>query len=88
MYIEIEIARLDYFRNKQDEIQAEAYQGIIDSIHVGETRGSKVGRRIIFIHRWTKGYAKEVHGCNGIGAVLWKTRYFSHYDMQPKLARN
>ena len=47
MYIKIEIARLDYFRNKQDEFRAEVYQGIIDSIHMGETRGSKVGRRII-----------------------------------------
>ena len=47
MYIKIETARFDYFRNKQDEIQAEAYQGIIDSIHVGETCGSKVGFRII-----------------------------------------
>ena len=34
MYIKIEIARLDYFRNKQDEIRVEAYQGIIDSVWV------------------------------------------------------
>ena len=47
MYIKNETARLDYFRTKQDEIRAKAYQGIIDSIHVGETRGSKVGHRII-----------------------------------------
>ena len=47
MYIKIETARLDYFQNKQDEIRAEAYQGIIDSIDVGEMHGSKVGCRII-----------------------------------------
>ena len=47
MCIKIETARLDYFRNKQDEIRAKAYQSIIDSIHVGETHGSRVGRRII-----------------------------------------
>ena len=34
MYIKIETARLDYFRNKQDEIRVEAYQGIIDSVWV------------------------------------------------------
>ena len=47
MYIKIETTRLDYFRIKQDEIRVESYQGIIDSIHVGETRGSKVGCKII-----------------------------------------
>ncbi|KAL5556293.1 hypothetical protein UlMin_038529 [Ulmus minor] len=47
MYIKIETSRLDYFRNKQTEIHAELYQGIIDSIEIGESRGSKVGRRII-----------------------------------------
>ena len=47
MYTKIETARLDYFRNKQDEFRAEVYQGIIDSIHMGETHGSKVGGRII-----------------------------------------
>ena len=47
MYIKIETSRLDYFRNKQTEIRAELYQGIIDSIEIGESRGSKVGRRII-----------------------------------------
>ncbi|PON70500.1 DNA helicase Pif1-like [Trema orientale] len=47
MYVKVETSRLDYFRNKQAEIQAELYRGIIDSIEVGETRGSKIGRRII-----------------------------------------
>ena len=55
MYIKIKTARLDYFRNKQDEIRAEAYQGIIDSIHVGETCGSKVGHRIILPTSFTGG---------------------------------
>ena len=45
--IKVETARLDYFRNRQDEIWAEAYQGIVDSVLIGETQGSKVGRRII-----------------------------------------
>ena len=47
MYIKIETARLDYFRTKQVEIRSKAYQGIIDSILIGETHSSKVGRKII-----------------------------------------
>ncbi|KAG5532702.1 hypothetical protein RHGRI_027111 [Rhododendron griersonianum] len=47
MYVKIETSRLDYFRNKQDEIRADLYQGIIDSISKGECRGEKIGKRII-----------------------------------------
>ena len=42
MYIKLETSRLDYFCNKQHEICVEVYQGIVDSIHVGETRGKKI----------------------------------------------
>lgn len=41
MYVKIETSRLDYFRNNQDKIRAEVYQGIIDSFDQGETQGSK-----------------------------------------------
>ena len=47
MYVKIETQRLDYFRNRQDEIRAEFYQGLIDSIECGESRDSKIRRRII-----------------------------------------
>ncbi|XP_048322404.2 uncharacterized protein LOC125419898 [Ziziphus jujuba] len=47
MYVKLETSRLDYFRKNQTEIHAELYQGIMDSVDVGETRGIKVGRRII-----------------------------------------
>jgi hypothetical protein len=47
MYIKIETARLDYFCTKRVEIRSEAYQGIIDSILIGESCGSKVGHKII-----------------------------------------
>ncbi|KAH7510543.1 hypothetical protein FEM48_ZijujUnG0119500 [Ziziphus jujuba var. spinosa] len=47
MYVKLETSRLDYFRKNQTEIRAELYQGIMDSVDVGETRGIKVGRRII-----------------------------------------
>ncbi|XP_028086421.1 uncharacterized protein LOC114287309 [Camellia sinensis] len=36
-----------FFRNKQREIRADLYQGIIDSVTTGEGRGSKIGHRVI-----------------------------------------
>ena len=35
-YVKIESARLDYFRNNQDQIRADLYQGLVGSLHVGE----------------------------------------------------
>ncbi|KAG6641259.1 hypothetical protein CIPAW_09G061200 [Carya illinoinensis] len=43
----IETSRLDYFRNKQQHIRSELYQGIVDTITLGETDASNVGKRII-----------------------------------------
>ena len=47
MYIKLETSRLDYFRNKQEEIRAHLYQGIFDSIAMGETQARNVGKRVI-----------------------------------------
>ncbi|KAG5537194.1 hypothetical protein RHGRI_024582 [Rhododendron griersonianum] len=47
MYVKIETSRLDYFRHHQDQIRADLYQGIIDSVARGESRGSKIGAPII-----------------------------------------
>ncbi|XP_042939420.1 uncharacterized protein LOC122274451 [Carya illinoinensis] len=47
MYIKIETSRLDYFRSNQQHIRSELYQGIVDSISVGETNASRIGKRII-----------------------------------------
>ena len=47
MYVKLEISRLDYFRNRQDEIRGDLYEGILDSIAIGENRGSKIRKRII-----------------------------------------
>ncbi|KAL2539897.1 Helitron helicase-like domain containing protein [Abeliophyllum distichum] len=55
MYVKIETARLDYFRNNQKQIRAELYQGIVDSVEIGETRGYKIGRKIILPSSFTGG---------------------------------
>ena len=47
MYVKLETSRLDYFRNQQDVIRVELYQGIINSIEVGKDRGFRVGRQVI-----------------------------------------
>ncbi|XP_042980082.1 uncharacterized protein LOC122310265 [Carya illinoinensis] len=46
-YIKIETSRLDYFRRNQQHIRSELYQGIVDSISVGETNASRIGKRLI-----------------------------------------
>ncbi|XP_042976278.1 uncharacterized protein LOC122307448 [Carya illinoinensis] len=47
MYVKIETSRLDYFRCNQQHIRSELYQGIVDSIDLGETNASRIGKRII-----------------------------------------
>ena len=46
-YIKLETSRLDYFKNKQEEIRAHLYQGIVDSVATGETQARNIGKRII-----------------------------------------
>ncbi|KAG7997505.1 hypothetical protein I3843_01G214600 [Carya illinoinensis] len=43
----IETSRLDYFRSKQQHIRSELYQDIVDTITLGKTDASNVGKRII-----------------------------------------
>ncbi|XP_062103455.1 uncharacterized protein LOC133814524 [Humulus lupulus] len=47
MYVKIETSRLDYFRGKQQHVRSELYQGIVDTITLGETNPSNVGKQII-----------------------------------------
>ncbi|XP_073138923.1 uncharacterized protein [Henckelia pumila] len=47
MYVKLETTRLDYYRRNQAEMRSELYQGIVDSVVAGESRGSEVGRRIV-----------------------------------------
>ncbi|XP_051220245.1 uncharacterized protein [Lolium perenne] len=49
MYIKMETMRLDFFSKpkNQKRIRAELYQGVVDVIDAGETRGSEVGKRIV-----------------------------------------
>jgi hypothetical protein len=47
MYIKLETTRLDYFRQQQSQIRAELYQGIVDCVNAGETRGKEVGKQMV-----------------------------------------
>ncbi|XP_073129973.1 uncharacterized protein [Henckelia pumila] len=47
MYIKLETTRLDYYRRNQAEIRSKLYQGIVDSVVGGETRGGEVGHRMV-----------------------------------------
>ena len=55
MYVKVESSRLDYFRGKQEEIRADLYQGIVDAVTLGETRGHKMGHKIILPATFTGG---------------------------------
>ncbi|XP_074266064.1 uncharacterized protein LOC141588525 [Silene latifolia] len=46
MYVKLENTRLDYFRNNQDTIRSELYQGLLDTIDAGEQCAANVGRRV------------------------------------------
>ena len=46
-YIKIESSRLDYIRNHQDDIRANLYQGLVDSLHAGEGRSEVVRKRTV-----------------------------------------
>ncbi|XP_021754905.1 uncharacterized protein LOC110720203 [Chenopodium quinoa] len=47
MYVKIENTRLDFFRQNQQTIQEDLYQGILDTVEDGEKSASNVGRRVI-----------------------------------------
>ncbi|XP_027171825.1 uncharacterized protein LOC113771446 [Coffea eugenioides] len=46
-YVKIETCRLDFHRHRQNKIRSEILQGILDSVSVGQTAASKVGRKVI-----------------------------------------
>ena len=46
-YIKIESSRLDYIRNNQQELRADLYQGLVDSLHAGEGRADAVRKRTV-----------------------------------------
>ena len=46
-YMKIESSRLDYIRNNQQELRADLYQGLVDSLHAGEGRADSIGKRIV-----------------------------------------
>jgi hypothetical protein len=46
-YIKIESSRMDYIRNHQDDIRADLYQGLVDSLHADEGRAEAAGKRTV-----------------------------------------
>jgi Helitron helicase-like domain at N-terminus len=46
-YVKIESYRLQYHYNHQDQIRSDLYQGIADSVRLGETQAGRVGKRTV-----------------------------------------
>ena len=51
MYIKLETSRLDYLRNKQGEIRAELYQGIVDIFMLAKRKETKLDDALLYQHR-------------------------------------
>lgn len=47
MYVKIENTRLDYIRDHQRKIRTDLYQGLLDSVAMGEQHASNIGHRVI-----------------------------------------
>ncbi|XP_015167740.1 uncharacterized protein [Solanum tuberosum] len=47
IYIKIETTRLEYYRLEQSNYRREILEGIVDSVTAGESRGDKVGQRVL-----------------------------------------
>ncbi|XP_022008025.1 uncharacterized protein LOC110907339 [Helianthus annuus] len=47
VYIKLETSRLQFCERNQIKIRAELYQGLVDCVHAGEVRPSRVGQRIV-----------------------------------------
>eukprot|EP00267_Zea_mays_P029907 XP_008661014.1 uncharacterized protein LOC103640159 [Zea mays] len=46
-YIKVESSRLDFIRRNQDRLRADRYKGLVDSLHEGENRADKIGKRTV-----------------------------------------
>ncbi|AQL05669.1 hypothetical protein ZEAMMB73_Zm00001d047132 [Zea mays] len=46
-YIKIESSHLDFIRKNQDRLRADLYKGLVDSLHEGENRADKIGKRTV-----------------------------------------
>ncbi|XP_074298442.1 uncharacterized protein LOC141629321 [Silene latifolia] len=55
MYVNLENTRLDFYRNNQDTIRAELYQGLLDTVESGESSAANVGRRIVLPENYIGG---------------------------------
>ncbi|XP_076937089.1 uncharacterized protein LOC143604518 [Bidens hawaiensis] len=47
VYIKLETSCLQFCERNQDKIRADLYQGIVDCVHAGEVRPTRVGQRIV-----------------------------------------
>ena len=52
-YAKIEQERLNYCLHNQNELRAELYQGLSDSVNAGDTNGSSVGRKLVLPSSFT-----------------------------------
>lgn len=54
-YIKIENLRLDDIHNNQDDLRADLYQGLVDSLQAGEARANSIGKHTILATSFIRG---------------------------------
>ena len=71
-YIKIESSRLDYIGNHQDDIRANLYQGLVDSLHAGEDRVEAVGKQKVMPSSFIGGPRDMKHQYMDAMAPVWR----------------
>ena len=71
-YMKIESSRLDYIRNNQQELRADLYQGLVDSLHAGEGRADSVGKQTVLSTTFIGGPRDMRRRYMDAMALVWK----------------
>ncbi|KAL6650338.1 hypothetical protein ACP70R_009263 [Stipagrostis hirtigluma subsp. patula] len=71
-YIKVESSRLDFQRSNQKQIRADLYQGLMDSLQVGEGRACAVGKGIVLSTSFIGGPRDMRRRYMDAMALVWK----------------
>ncbi|RCV12177.1 hypothetical protein SETIT_2G248800v2 [Setaria italica] len=84
-YIKIESSHLDYIRTHQDDLRADLYQGLVDSLHAGKGQGDAVGKRTVLCTSFIGGPLDEASRYGKLDIFLTMTCNPSWDEIKNKL---
>jgi hypothetical protein len=71
-YIKIESSHLDFIHKNQDRLRADLYKGLVDSLHEGENRADKIGKRTVLSTSFIGGPRDMRRRYMDAMALVWK----------------